>query len=272
VKKTISGIIFIAVNLFSLQIASANQLEACTTAECQEYFKAYKILTKRGHSEAMATLGELYYAGYGTKKDNEQALKWFRRSAKFGIVSAQYKAGVLYLQDSEFQDVDKGITLLKRATKADFSPASLVLGKVYLGGHLVERDYEQADKWLSQAYQLNSPELLDIINELNDTQELSKLPELSRLTTSDTSQANPTFSPPIDEMETIVVTAPDFTAYFDDEIARLNTAIPDTSNGTGSNIRGKTCAVLWGCSTENDPERIRDFLLSGWGTVAIQFR
>jgi len=54
VKKVISGISFITVNLLSLKIATANQLEPCITAECQEYFKAYNILTKRGHSEAMA--------------------------------------------------------------------------------------------------------------------------------------------------------------------------------------------------------------------------
>ncbi|WP_299797314.1 tetratricopeptide repeat protein [uncultured Shewanella sp.] len=271
-NKIISGIIFIAVNLLAITTTAANQLEPCATAECQEYFKAYKILTKRGHSEAMATLAELYYAGYGTTKDNEQALKWFRRSAKFGIVSAQYKAGVLYLQNSDFQDIDRGVSLLKRATKADFSPASLVLGKLYLGGHLVERDYEEADIWLSQAYQLNNPEILSIIDELKGTSELSNLPALSALTKSEHNQLAPAFSSPTGEMETIVVTAPDYTAYFDDEIARLNSSIPDTSSGTGSKIRGKTCAVLWGCSTETDPERIRDFLLSDWGNAAIQFR
>ena len=76
--------------------SASTTLEPCMESQCVEYFKAYKILTKRGHSEAMATLGELYYAGYGTEKNTKQALKWFRRAAKFGVTTAQYKADILY--------------------------------------------------------------------------------------------------------------------------------------------------------------------------------
>ena len=78
--------------------------------------------------------------------------------------------------------------------------------------------------------------------------------------------------PPINEMETIQVTPPQYTEFFDSEIARLNKSIPDTSSGTGSNIAGKTCGSLWGCSTETDSARIRDVLLSDWGLETLQFR
>ena len=152
-KKLICSAVLLTLSLFSPQILASNNLEACDTAQCKEYFKAYKILTKRGHSEAMATLGELYYTGYGTKKDNKQALKWFRRAAKFGIVTAQYKAGVMYLQDTEYKDIDKGINYLEKASKFDFPPASLVLGKAYLSDEFGLKNDKKADHLLSSAYE-----------------------------------------------------------------------------------------------------------------------
>lgn len=254
---------------------ASNHLQACDTAECKEYFTAYRILTRRGHSEAMATLGELYYAGYGTEKNTEQALKWFRRAAKYGITSAQYKAGVLYLQDSDFQDVEKGVSLIKKATKYDFSPACFVLGKIYLDGRFIPQDISQADKWLSAAYKLNNHETIKFANRLKNSAKTAslELTELFSLIESDIKVPSaPGSNPPINEMETIVITAPEYTEYFDAEIARLNKSIPDTSSGTGSKIAGRTCSKLWGCSTESDRERIRDVLLNDWGLETIRWR
>jgi len=256
-------------------VEASNHLSTCDTKDCKEYFKAYKILTKRGHSEAMATLGELYYAGYGTDKNIKQALKWFRRAAKFGITSTQYKAGILYLQESDYQDIDKGLSLLERSTKHSFSPGAFALGKVYLNGGLVTQDLAKADEWLSQAFSLNNQETVKFASKLKNSPKTSSLalPKLyalvgERVETHATSASNP----PVDEMETITVSAPQYTEYFDAEIARLNNSIPDTSSGTGSNIAGQTCGHMWGCSTEMDSNRIRDVLLSDWGLETLQFR
>ncbi|WP_299788195.1 tetratricopeptide repeat protein [uncultured Shewanella sp.] len=270
------GAIMLFILCFSQQVAASNYLEACDTSECKEYFKAYKILTKRGHSEAMATLGELYYAGYGTEKNLEKALKWFRRAAKFGVVTAQYKAGVMYLQDTEHKDVDRGVNYLKRATKVDFSPASFVLGKIYISESFGLKDIEEADYWLSQAYKLKNYQAKVFSHNLlaSDNSLSSKLTTLSALVNNDDFKLGEDggLSSPKGEMETIVVTAPDYHAYFDAEIERLNNARPDTLSGTGSNIAGRTCAHLWGCSTEMDSLRVRDVLLSDWGRETVQFR
>ena len=259
--------------LLALPSSYATGLEACNTAECKDYFDAYKILTKRGHSDAMATLGELYYSGYGTEKDIKQALKWFRRAAKFGNTTAQYKAGVMYLQNTDYQDIDKGITLLKKSTKVDFSPSALVLGKVYLDGHLVEQDQQEADNWLAKAYELNNNEAKALAKQLKEAEYANTLalPKLFSLVEADKGAASGSDSP-IGEMETLTVTAPDYKKYFDDEIARLNNTRPDTKSGTGSNIAGRTCAEMWGCSSEGDGERIRDVMFSDWGRETIQFR
>ncbi|MCG9738310.1 sel1 repeat family protein [Shewanella insulae] len=251
----------------------ASGLPECGSAECKEYFKAYTILTKRGHSDAMATLGELYYAGYGTKKNPKKALKWFRRAAKFGNTTAQYKAAVMYLQDTDYQDVDKAISLLKRSMKVDFSPSALILGKVYLNETLAEQDLTEADKWLSKAYELNNVSAKTFATNLKNSEQAKALPlpKLYAMVEAD-KNIQPGSKAPVGEMETITVTAPDYNRYFNDEIARLNNSRPDTKSGTGSNIAGRTCAEMWACSSEGDGERIRDVLLSDWGRETLAFR
>ncbi|WP_394388102.1 tetratricopeptide repeat protein [Shewanella woodyi] len=276
-KKFIYSILLAALTQFSTQTFASTSLEPCNTAECQEYFKAYKILTKRGHSEAMATLGELYYTGYGTDKDIKQALKWFRRAAKFGIVTAQYKAGVMYLQETDYKDVDKGIGYLKKASKIEFSPASFILGKVYLGDTFGVKNNKKADYWLSHAYELNNYQAKNFARKLfvSKSRDTFQMPRLYSLIANDisTSQFNADdLNSPKGEMEVITVSAPDYQAYFDAEIARLNNIEPDTKSGTGSNIAGNSCAKLWGCSTEGSSDRVRDVLLSDWGRESGQFR
>ncbi|MDR8525238.1 tetratricopeptide repeat protein [Shewanella fidelis] len=274
-KNLLFTLSIVLVSVLPISVSASTTLEACMEPQCREYFKAYKILTKRGHSEAMATLGELYYAGYGTEKNTKQALKWFRRAAKFGVTTAQYKAGILYLQQSDFQDVERGISLLKKASKIDFSPASLALGKVYLNGGFVTQDLPEADKWLSNAFKLNNQQAIKLAHQLKsseNTEDLA-LPILYSLVEhQQNTQVSSGSLAPVNEMETITITAPQYTEYFDAEIARLNNSIPDTSSGTGSKIKGMTCAKSWGCSTEQDSDRIRDVLLSDWGLEAIQFR
>ncbi|ASJ95547.1 tetratricopeptide repeat protein [Shewanella marisflavi] len=272
--KRIIKSLSIGLTLWAISSSSyASGLSECDSAECKEYFKAYTILTKRGHSDAMATLGELYYAGHGTKKNPKKALKWFRRAAKFGNTTAQYKAAVMYLQDTDYQDVDKAISLLERSLKVDFSPSALILGKIYLNDNLVKQDLAEADKWLSKAYELNNVSAKNLANKLKNSEQEKNLalPKLYALVEAD-KNAKPGSNAPVGEMETITVTAPDYHRYFDDEIARLNTTRPDTESGTGSKIAGRTCAEMWACSSEGDGERIRDVMLSDWGKETLAFR
>ncbi|ASJ95549.1 MULTISPECIES: tetratricopeptide repeat protein [Shewanella] len=269
-QRIVNQLLLAAALVAITSTSNASQLSACNTAECEDYFNAYTILTKRGHSSAMATLGELYYSGYGTEQDKDKAFKWFRRAAKFGHTTAQYKAGIMYLQTSAHQDIDKGINLLKRSAKAAFSPSALALGKIYLQNTLTEPDLEEADRWLALAYKLNNLEAMKFtkaLRESPDTRSL-KLPKAFALVDAEKPIA-PDSKNAMEEMEVILVEAPDFAAYFDEEIAQLNRSRPDTAKGTGSSIAGRTCTDIWACSSEGDNERIRDTLLSDWGNIAL---
>ncbi|MBB1428248.1 sel1 repeat family protein [Shewanella sp. SG44-2] len=264
--------------------SQANQLPECNTSECIEYFKAYRILTKRGHSSAMAMLGELYYSGYGTDKDLDMALKWYRRAGKYGVLDAKYKAGVLYLQDTPLKDVDEGIDFLKYASKLGHAQSSFLLGKIYLGGGMVEQDLALADQYLARAYEENNLAARNYGQILYLHESTKNLPfsKLYALISQDVVQLNPQGTDkniqtaavvfPQGEMETIDVQMDTFEDMFGSHIAQLNHMLPDTSKGTGSNIAGQTCARMWGCSSEGDGQRIQDVMLSDWGLETLQFR
>lgn len=262
----------------------AAQLAECNTSDCVEYFKAYRILTKRGHSSAMAMLGELYYSGYGTDKDLDMALKWYRRAGKYGVLDAKYKAGVMYLQDTHLKDIDEGIEYLSFSSKLGHSQSSFLLGKLYLSGGIVEQNYELADEFLLLAYDQNNQSAIQYSESLYFHGTTKSLP-LSRLyarVSQDVIQLKPQQTEdkqtqvavnfPEGEMETIDVKIDTFEDMFRSHITQLNNMIPDTAKGTGSNIAGQTCGRMWGCSSEGDKERIQDVMLSDWGLRTLQFR
>ncbi|WP_351016952.1 tetratricopeptide repeat protein [Shewanella sp. AC91-MNA-CIBAN-0169] len=264
--------------------SQANQLPECNTSECIEYFKAYRILTKRGHSSAMAMLAEFYYTGYGTDKDLDMALKWYRRAGKYGVLDAKYKAGVLYLQDTPLKDVDEGVEFLQFASKMGHSQSSYLLGKMYLGGGMVEQDLALADQYLAIAYEENNFAARNYgqILYLHESTKDLPLSKLYALISKDvvtlipektvSNQQTAAINFPQGEMETIDVQMDTFEDMFGSHITQLNHMIPDTSKGTGSNIAGQTCAKMWGCSSEGDGQRIQDVMLSDWGLETLQFR
>ena len=269
-QRIVNELLLVAALLAIAPLCNATQLTPCKSAECEAYFDAYTILTKRGHSSAMATLGELYYSGYGTEKDLDKAFKWFRRAAKFGHTTAQYKAGIMYLQTTAHQDIDKGIALLKRSAKSTFSPSALALGKIYLQNKLLPTDLAETDRWLTLAYKLNNLEAMKFAKALRESPDTTTLPltKLFALVDAEKPVAKDSKTT-MEEMEVILVEAPDYAAYFDEEIALLNQSRPDTAKGTGSSIAGRTCLDIWACSSEGDSERIRDLQLSDWGNIAL---
>jgi TPR repeat protein len=63
------------------------------------YTKAYSLwwpLAQRGDAKSQASLGFMYYAGKGVRRDDAQALFWFRRGADAGQPTAQFFLGLQY--------------------------------------------------------------------------------------------------------------------------------------------------------------------------------
>lgn len=238
----------------------------CLQAECIKYFQQYRMYTRRGYSDAMYTLAELYYRGYGTEKNLSSALKWYRKAAKFDNADAQYKAGVLYLREGEYQDIERSLKYLRSADRNGVAEASHLLGLIYFEGQLTEQDLKLADDYFSHAVKLGHQDTINFFSQLNDTvqrEQKQKLKLAAALVKDPTYLASDTIAKPVGEMETITISGPDLSEIFDYQLARLDLMSPDAVKGTGTNIPGRTCDEMISCG-HMDRDRYREFFMSGW--------
>ncbi|SFD48981.1 tetratricopeptide repeat protein [Pseudoalteromonas denitrificans] len=241
----------------------ASEIPECQSDECVNYFKKYKQYSRAGHPAAMATLGELYFSGYGTDKNLKKALKYYKRAARHGSTFAQHKAGLLYLKETEVLDKEEGIKYLKKAARNKHGAAAFLLSVIYHENDYNLYDLSQSDKWLAVAYQAkynkvpafidnliklnlftanNFPESTLLINELLLSQN-HLTPQDKNITNSGASEKYQQASIPWPkgDTEVITVTAPTISEIFDFELASFKNKAPIQS-GTGSRLPGTSCA------------------------------
>ncbi|CAE8626090.1 unnamed protein product [Polarella glacialis] len=69
--------------------------------------------------EGAYTFGEMLWHGAGVAKDRQEAVRWFKRSAKAGWPRAQRRIGKLFLKGTLVpKDAKKGKLWLSRAARA----------------------------------------------------------------------------------------------------------------------------------------------------------
>lgn len=158
--------------------------ENASWAEKEEAVHTLELLWDEGLTVAAHQLGKCYRDGLGVIPDEEQAERWFLRSAQAGNdysqyalgkllqeqgriseavewyeqASAQgnqyadYRLGKLYLTGKEVpKDTAEAIRYLTASAEAGNQYAQYTLGKVYLIGRDVKQDRETALYWLTQS-------------------------------------------------------------------------------------------------------------------------
>ena len=115
-KHKIAILMAVAVLFMSYQL-QAQVLKACQSDYCVDYFNKFKKGSKRGYVQANASLGQFYYIGYGTEKDEDKALKYLNKAARKGEHSSQYLVGVISLVSKENKDVNKAIKYLEKVNR-----------------------------------------------------------------------------------------------------------------------------------------------------------
>jgi len=276
--------------LFVLTLSNnslAVEVVPCGDAECVSYFKEYKRYARAGHADAMATLGELYYKGYGVDKNVNLALKQFRRAAKYNSIVGQGKAGLLYLSEPAIEDKDEGIKYLKMAARNNHRDSAALLGMIYFNADYGYYDLAQADKWFSKAARSSSKQVRDIIELVSQSKDFSheNFPVLSQMiapllvvNNSDLSSSPLTTSRavnqnkshkinwPNDGMEVITITAPSLEDMFDGELKGLKNKYPDKyEKVAGLNLMGRRCEQRLSCSGfSNQNFKFMTSLFLGW--------
>lgn len=257
-RFTIVGILATLLQ-FSAFTASAEKIDECNSDTCINYFNQYKKAAKRGHSLAMLTLGQFYHHGYGTPKNEKMALKFFKKAARAGYTSAQFKAGYIFMTSKELQDIDDAQEYLEKAAKYEYDGADFLLGMMYMDEKYGVQDLAKADSHFVKSYQRKYEQIPNVVKFINAKYETpdQAFPKLYTLlnqkplvTTEDGGLAWYD-----DDVEVITITSPPLQTTFNRQLVTFRKAI----KSTGTRFKGKTCAERLTCMQRADIADSTDF-------------
>jgi len=118
----------------------------------EEAVKWYRRSAEQGYANAQYNLGCRYEKGQGVPKDDEEAVKWYRRAAEQGNAIAQAKLGVCYeMGQGVPKDVEEAVKWYRRAAEQGNAIAQYNLGLCYANGKGVPKDEAEAAKWYRKA-------------------------------------------------------------------------------------------------------------------------
>ncbi len=108
------------------------------------YSRAFDLaVTFAGRQDppSMRLLGQMYAAGLGVDRDENEAVQWYRLASEAGDVEAMYLLATYILDGHviERDEVEAG-SLLQAAVADGHIPSKQMLGMLYLEGRGVERD------------------------------------------------------------------------------------------------------------------------------------
>lgn len=125
-------------------------------------FERLEPLAAFGDSTAQYLLGQLFAFGLGVKKDDEQALMWFRKAAweytgqQDKASAAEYYVALEYAENGglvERNDTE-ALKWFRRSAEGGHRPAAAYLGRAYGEGLLgLPQDKVQSQSWRDRANQ-----------------------------------------------------------------------------------------------------------------------
>lgn len=137
------------------------QVEDTTKTKAETSVASNRERAERGDAEAQDNLGWSFYAGEGVSKDEDEAVKWFRKAAEQGNVRAQWHLGHVYRfgTGAGIKDVNEGLKWWHKAAEGGEARAQWVLGAIYSTHEKEEdayrtgliKDDREAVKWLRKS-------------------------------------------------------------------------------------------------------------------------
>ena len=94
------------------------------------------------------TIGESHLHGKGVEKNDNEAIKWYRKSAEQGEAIAQNNLGAMYAYgEGVEQNYNEAVKWYRKSAEQGYARALTNLGFMYANGEGVEQDYKEAVKW-----------------------------------------------------------------------------------------------------------------------------
>ncbi len=130
----------------------AGNIYARAFEDYDEAIRWYRISAKAGNAKARFNLGIMYQIGYGVEKDYEMAFHWQQLSAQQGYSIAQFNLGLLYGDGRGTQQDDRlAFEWLHRAAEQNHATAQFNIGSAYENARGVARDMPSAVRWYRRA-------------------------------------------------------------------------------------------------------------------------
>lgn len=138
--------------------------------DVRKAFELMKAAADQGHADAMGGVGYFYSNGIAVKKDEKEAVAWFRKGAEKGSPKAMLNLGKMLLAG---KGVDGGITeertkegleWLRKAADTGLPEALGAYGSLFfLGEHGVPKDDAKALIYLKPAAEKGLPEAQNML-------------------------------------------------------------------------------------------------------------
>ena len=113
-----------------------------------EAFALNQRAAEQGMHDAILAMGWFYLNGVGVEADEEEAVRWYRRSARQGDPRAMFSLGYIAYVSRDFTEALKWFT---RADEKRHDRSKYWIAKMYWRGQGVDQDRRRAKLLFSQA-------------------------------------------------------------------------------------------------------------------------
>ena len=118
----------------------------------------------KGDARAQTVLAAAYVDGYGIKRSNRQAVKWYGLAASRGYPIAQHELGKMIMGGHGVEhDAKKAVAMFTAAAEQKYPPAQRVLAELYAQGNGVEKDPAKAARWLQESTSYATEDLKQLL-------------------------------------------------------------------------------------------------------------
>ena len=127
-------------------------VELDSTAERNNVFLSTLKAAESGDIVALSNIGFMYAKGIGATKNEEEAVKWYKKAAEKGHLNSQFNLGVIYAKGRGVtQDYAESFKWYKMAAEQGDVTAQSTLAMMYAKGIGTEKNEKQAVNWYHRA-------------------------------------------------------------------------------------------------------------------------
>lgn len=152
-KKTISALLAGLLLTSGMCFAGLNEgLAAYKKEDYKTAFRNLMPLANQGNPVVQQKIGWMLRNGEGTKRDDKEAMIWFRKAAEQGDAKAQSSIGNMYdAGEGVQQNYKEAMTWYLKSAAQGNAYSQAAIGMLYFNGNGVPKDLQKAIDWYQKA-------------------------------------------------------------------------------------------------------------------------